>query len=341
MIEYLTFTAFLLQFLMNSKESLDNVPWWDCIHTYYVFPEAYTSIIDDILINSGYGVIGQKEILSNNAVIPSLGYHYFYGVNTSNITNLYFRITFEKISRILDNSEIRYYRAYVRPYCEYIIQKAIKCIFLTSSNLIRTISIDTSQHTPKHIYTTKKYNTPNNNQLIASNSIINHYINNDCNTKVFIYGSRGIGKTFTGRVTKKGLENKFPNMVVKLFDDFNPSSIGVNIKSMILNQAFTQTPVIVIIDEIDIIFNDVITEREMYGDSRLLHTQNKVTFNQMMDAIGDTKNVIAIFTSEKSPLELMKIHPDYKSFMRKGRIDYFINMTQKDAKIINHYDICE
>ena len=68
--------AFGTQLLQNSKDN-DNIPWWDYIREYYMFPSDYTHIIDDLL-SSPFGEMGQKEIVSKHQKKPAVGYHYFY-----------------------------------------------------------------------------------------------------------------------------------------------------------------------------------------------------------------------------------------------------------------------
>jgi hypothetical protein len=53
----------------------------------------------------------------------------------------------------------------------------------------------------------------------------------------------------------------------------------------------------------------------------------------MLDNIGDTRYCITIFTSETSVDELEKQHNDFKSFMRKGRMDFYIKMSKDGYKI--------
>lgn len=84
-------------------------------------------------------------------------------------------------------------------------------------------------------------------------------------------------------------------------------------------------------------YNDALTEKMSYGDSRTHHTKNKKTLLQMFDDISDTPNVIAIYTSEKSYSNLYSIKSSdktdykYRSFMRKGRINLVIHLEEKKA----------
>jgi hypothetical protein len=57
-------------------------------------------------------------------------------------------------------------------------------------------------------------------------------------------------------------------------------------------------PVILVIDEVDVAVDDTLRDKISY-DPRLLHTANKASFNLMLDTIGETRYVIALYTSEK------------------------------------------
>ena len=177
----------------------------------------------------------------------------------------------------------------------------------------------------------KKFNnTPKKNQINALNSIYNHY-NEYKNTKVIIYGERGTGKTYISKLVKNLIDTNL-HLDSLLYDDFDPSSIGVNIKKIALKNANENTPVIIVINEIDRIFYDIIYEKKQSYNSQGYHTKNKASFNNMMDSIADTNNVILICTTEKSRLSLEN-NSEYLSFFRKGRIDFFINMTFNESII--------
>ena len=55
-----------------------------------------------------------------------------------------------------------------------------------------------------------------------------------------------------------------------------------------------------------------------------------------MDAIGSTPYVITIFTTELSPRTLYQSE-QYRSFMRPGRVDFFLKMEEElTTKIENN-----
>lgn len=109
---------------------------------------------------------------------------------------------------------------------------------------------------------------------------------------------------------------------------------GYNIGTMALKHASASSPVIIIINEIDIFYDKVFDEQPTY-DPRTQYTKNKLTFNTMLDNLSDTKHVITIYTTEKSYEELQSIER-IKSFIRHGRVDFFINMTADKSTLIEN-----
>tara|TARA_A100001015_G_scaffold216777_1_gene243475 strand:+ start:2625 stop:3110 length:486 start_codon:yes stop_codon:yes gene_type:complete len=145
----------------------------------------------------------------------------------------------------------------------------------------------------------------------------------------------GVGKSYTGELLKKYLENKdintHLNTFVQLFIDFNPSTPGLDIDTVVLSKASRESPVIIIMNEIDQIYEQVFQTSSRY-ESRTSHTDSKVSFNNMLDTISRTPYIITVFTTEKSPEYLLKFNGsnstyDYRPFFRQGRVDFFIRMT--------------
>lgn len=337
--------GFGMSFMDKNKD--DNIPMWDWTRDYYLFPPEFTGLIDEILSSYERGVVTQKTLVGEGKNRPAIGYHYFYNENKANrgfIANNFQYITFEKKEKKVDNEIIYYYRCYVGGMTmgkqQEILKYVVAKLFTTSSNRIRTISIDTSGANAKTIYTTVKYSPAKDFQKNVVDWIINKYENDkNKNVKVIISATRGTGKSFLARALKREYEKKHTAHFVKLFGDFDPTNIGVNIKSLVLNEADVNCPVVILMDEIDVIYKDTLRTKNTF-DPRTLHTRNKMTFNAMMDAIGDTPNVIMIGTTELSPEELYK-EEKYHSYMRPGRIDHFIKLDRNIQKIkkLTHKDI--
>ena len=75
--------------------------------------------------------------------------------------------------------------------------------------------------------------------------------------------------------------------------------------------------------------NKVMNQHQNF-DPRTLHTRDKSSWNNMMDSIHNTKNVILIATTQKSPKELyQQIGVENHCMIREGRIDKFILMNHE------------
>jgi len=311
---------------------------YDIYNKYYLFPTEFTDIIDSILINDPRGLVGKEIILSNNNNIPGSGKHYFYWRNNS----WFHYINFEK--KIYENS-LPEYICYISPFQTQTFENFLQQLFISMDGSIRVISIDTSLPNPIPMYLTKNCENPRAHQEIILNQIIKHYnceTNTKKNTKFIISGERGCGKTYIARLLKKKMAIEH-NTFFHLYDDFNPSSVGCNVSRLVLRNATIKTNVIIIINEIDVIYEKVISNNDVNRhDTRLLHTQDKSTFNNMLDVISDTKHVITIYTTEKTPYQLYE-KEEWRSFMREGRVDKFINITNNkdnfECENIKHKDL--
>lgn len=298
----------------------------DFYNKYYAFPEEYTDAIDNILVNSEHGVVKYKMITGEKSFLPYHGKHYFYqNIKKKSLFARMF-ITLEKKEKDLGDRKIDVYHCYVRPYRKKVFVLFLKKLFESKQDEIQVISIDTSAYEPKMLYMKKIYHEPRSHQISVISKIVDHYQNSKFkNTKAVISGERGAGKTSIGVMVAKEIIDKF-NVRPRIYDDFDPSAIGVNVKSFILKYASDLVPVIIVINEIDVIYDDAISENTEH-DPRLKHSKNKNTLNEMFDSIANTKNVIAIYTTEKSQEDLNC--DAYKSFIREGRVDLFVKLEKK------------
>jgi hypothetical protein len=266
-------------FIKKSKD--DDVPFWDT-RDYYLFPADYTYLIDEILA-SPYGLMTQQIIMSDTRRLPGEGYHYYYNKKTgerSFIDRNFRYITFQKKKKNVNNEEVTYYRCYVGGLLmsqqDILLSSIVTKIFRTNELTIRIISIDTSGQFAKPIYMTEKYHEPQPFQEKAVCDILDLYeTNKHHNIKVIMSAKRGTGKTFGTRITKKKYEKRHPSHIVKLYSDFDPTVVGVNVNNLILKEASDISPIIIVIDEIDEVFKDVYREKQNF-DPRTLHTKNKM-----------------------------------------------------------------
>lgn len=302
--------------------------WYElrCLYNIFQFPDEYTDLIDMMLARDPKAIVHDWIMKSSNLRVPGLGAHLYYWSGCGN--HLYWHyVTFEK--KLTQNTQTYYYVCHASIGQTITFGEAIQKIFRTETGKVRTISIDTSRQAgPFPLFVDKICSgTAAPHQQVAIDHILQSWstdvVNRNC--KVFLSGERGSGKSYIARIIKQQIEAhpQFRECLVRLYDDFNPSAPGCSIKLLILQNARPYTPVILVIDEGDICFALAQEGNRADKHAVMVHTKDKKTFNDMMDAIGDTQNIIAIFTTEKTP-EALYANPAWHSFMRKGRIDYFL-----------------
>lgn len=344
---------------------------YDPVYNYYKFPSDYTPVIDTLLANPKYGEMGNKVVVGINKYIPDVGYHILYTNGISGFFSEPFtfsKITFKKVKTNNKTPEYVYY-CKVNPsgWGDEAMKFVEKHVFYEDEKIIRCVSIDTSDTQPKLFESKQMYVPPAKNQNYLDalrigqqkiikyifrhfmelpknipNNIINPIdypdikeIKERTNIKLLISGKRGIGKTYIGYAIKKILDNYF-DCHSKLYDDFNPKSIGVNIETMALRYASRQSPVIIIINEFDIIMDYALDINKQMFDPRLCHARDKSELNNMLDKISKTPYVILVCTTEKS-IDSLTVG-DKRSFLRYGRFDFYSFIDTKGAIIMTALD---
>ncbi len=349
-----------ISILLSSGERDDY--WYDFYYKYYNYPKELTDSIDRALIRNYPQAtrIGKIRIITPAYFIPDQGYHYMYfslsdkcqNQETGKIqdqsqdlgkckdadpspgptsiqSNSYFHpypyIGLYKKREIIGSSETYTYIAWVSPYNHNLINCFNNLIIDNSEKIINVFQIDTSTVEPQAIYVQKIYKEPTILQKLVINEIMDHWKDprSHNNTKVFLHGRSGIGKSFTSYGLKKEIETTYKTNVM-LYDDFNPSIIGVSIQKILAN-ARKDMPVLIVMNEIDIAYHKVFSKEQSF-DPRGFYTKDKTSFNNLLDYISTIRYVIIIFTSEKSPEQLLNENPNYGPFIRQGRIDMFIEM---------------
>jgi energy-coupling factor transporter ATP-binding protein EcfA2 len=316
---------------LNTLEPSNNDYWYDTNNHYNEYTSSHTDNIDRYIM--AHCTVRKKITLEHGRQVP--GYD-TYTINYNNIADgsHYGSVGIIKISKKINNQEITNYRTFSSD--KLLLKKFNDDIakFQTSQGEVNVMSIDTSGDSPSIVIIPKLCGTPKPNQEQAIDKILEHWTEeNHFNTKVVLFGQRGVGKTYIPKLLKKLIQEKDQSINPLLFDDFNPSSIAVNINTMALQKADKTTPVIIVIDEIDTVFDKVISGQETH-DHRLQHSRNKQDFHQMLDGIGNKKNVIAIYTMERNPVELYKDN-NYASFLRKGRVDFFVEVQQNESIVFH------
>lgn len=314
-----------------SAESEENKRWWDFYHKYYEFGVEYTDQIDRVLMMEGRGVIGPKRLIAPGRYKPGIGQHIFKAVDDSDSFGVSVVNLEKKINR---QTREEFYIGWISPF-EWgatSITQFERMILQSNPNSVQVYSIDISGTEPRLLMMNKICQAPRDHQTTILNKIKLDYISGDrFNVKTIISGPRGSGKTYIGKLLKKKLEQEIPGTSVRLYDDFDPTAVGVNINRLALSYASEFTPVIIVINEIDQIYSQVLMEDQDF-DPRLKHSRNKGTFNNMLDSIADTSHVIVIFTMESSFDDIIK-NEEYRSFVRPGRIDLRATMTDSTSSI--------
>lgn len=156
----------------------------------------------------------------------------------------------------------------------------------------------------------------NETQKNLYENIMNFYNENNY-VKVFISGNIGEGKTYFSYLLAKYL-NCF---LCDSFDPTEPSSTLDNVYSSVDHKY--NKPLIILIDEVDIIFSKITDSEPLYHKKYPIMIKNKIDWNSFLDKIeyGLYKNIILILCSNNTKQEMDNKYD--KSFLRTGRINIF------------------
>jgi len=316
----------------NSQESGSNDYWYDFWNDYLEYTEAHNDELDNYIMCKCD--VSNKLIQDHKKAVPNTGKYKIEFYNDKK-NYLGFVGIIKSVKKFNDRQTFKYLIYSRKKELLTRFQNEFSKFQMVEDE-VEIMSIDTSTDKPTIIKSKKICKTIYPRQLDIIKYITSHFSKkNDFNTKVIIYGTRGLGKTYVAKLLKKYIEETTQGQKIPLlFDDFNPSTIAANINTLILQKAEETTPVILVINEIDTAYDKVNKGVEIF-DHRLQHTRNKQCFHDMLDIIGNKKHVITIYTSERDPVEMYKSN-DYASFMRKGRVDFFVKMTENQSIAFNH-----
>ena len=320
---------FQMYFTHQSNDDKYNDDWW------YKWQYDKKIILDDTYINKfdefviKYCEVKAFQYAYNNKKIPDVGFYKYYTNKKK------YSILIRKIKFTVNQKEIIKYILYFKyeqdfeDFCNTFSE------FVRKDNKLFAIYIDSSKDPPELKQREISCETVKNNQINVIDTSTTEWINSkNRNRKIILFGKPGVGKTYVGRLIANRL-NKNYNIDTTLFESVDPSIIGFNIPERVLSLAVDTKPVIMIINEMDKIYDKVYDDKEPY-DHRLQHSRNPVDFHNLLDAIGDKDNVLAIYTMESNPRDLIKKDRRYYSFMRPGRVDLFIELTDNDSTVYTH-----
>lgn len=137
---------------------------------------------------------------------------------------------------------------------------------------------------------------------------------------VLLYGPPGSGKSMIAVLLAKELHGGVCTM-------FNPTMPGVEL-SYLYNRATPSAaePLIVVIDEVDVLFEQIHTARVRENPTTPTAVRNKSDWNRLLDdiSIGLYPNIVLILTSNMTPAAIKsKYDPAY---IRAGRVDETIEI---------------
>lgn len=160
----------------------------------------------------------------------------------------------------------------------------------------------------------------NTQQNMIYQNIMRIY-NKKNNVKCFIYGKISSGKTIISYL----IARKINGIICDTFNPTEPSDNFANLYYTI--NPTPQKPLIVLIDEIDIILNNIHYEKIPLHKKNTIQIYNKPTWNNFLDKInyGLFPNVILIFCSNKSWEDINEMDDSY---LREGRIDLIQNLIK-------------
>jgi hypothetical protein len=317
-----------------------NKPVYDFWNSYCDISAEFVTKIDNMLVVNiknhvrNGARIEHRLLLPGNMEVPNVGIHRWFDKEHNKTISL------AKQNNAKEGDYPKYY--YTLFYTDMWIRSKkasannfINILFTAETNTVNVIRFENTEQIYKPQTVQAICNEAKPFQQKAINIILKKYNEqNNKNVKTIISGDSGVGKSYTAMLLKKALEESNTNTNVLLFENFDPSAPGLEINKMVLRYASEHTPIILIINEIDTMYDEVWRAKDTY-DPQVAHTKNKISFNNMLDNIASTKYVIALYTSEKSPKTIQDNRENYP-FYRPGRVDFFIKMTETNSVLVNH-----
>lgn len=295
-----------------------------------------TETIDNIVSDNSDGRMESLVSQVGGMVYGDYRYYHHDDNGSSRSWYKYVRLT-KKQGQYDTNGHTQLY--YVLIYTRFTIDTALRflyILFAVNTPEMRITRIKQSFSTCISKWDTIRCGIPINSQPYVCERIMGEWMSTQhFNTKVIISGPSQIGKLSLGCLLKRILEFEHPDFkhktFVELFEDVDLSSPGLDVYSHILEKSSKSSPVIITVRNVEKYYKKVFQDnKDLYLTS---HTDNKSSFNNMLDAIVNREYVITIFTTKLTEEDLISLHTESQSFFRDGRADLFINMTRENAQV--------
>lgn len=141
-----------------------------------------------------------------------------------------------------------------------------------------------------------------------------------------LIGKQGTGKTNTALYLTERLNRRGINPLIIYGFDMTHSDIDLG--ALWVYDYKKETPLILVLDEIDIAFKYALTDKTYDSKSP---ARNKTTLNNLLDHFDRLPYMIVIGTTN---LEINELNEKYGAFIRSGRFDYKIHMTKNNINLL-------
>ena len=317
--------------------------------SYIKLSPGATEQVDKMIMDPRFGSceIGGFDIDAAGNRIPTLGNHRYYVKEAEEQNNWWFNksVGLIKVRESDGQNNNTFYVVYfwakynyesltvfLRRLFEERIQETRQGDHISYRMKVMDINAQSYDKHTRILYT--NFNGPPTirQQNVTNNIIQRFHDDPNRNMKAFLHGPPGTGKTTVASFIKKIIvemmnQNNQPRYrLVHMFHNFDPSLRGVEIYEHVLCYATQETPVIIVMNEIESSYEKAIANNTVH-DGQIAYSDSKTRLNGMLDLISNTKHVITIFTSNTSEDELRAVD-EYSSFLRFGRVDEFYEMNE-------------
>lgn len=259
--------------------------------------EFIMSMITDTTVERNQRIVNKIDYFLAN--YGSCSSHTFDLKRPADGRHLYNGILFCRDTVLLGNISIVTYTIHTlsKSVTSELYKKIMQIEQTNNSIIVNSISSksawDHSVDESTKIIPTKMY--PRQCDIITQ--MIERYRTNN-NVSVLLSGKTGSGKTITGRFLCKILEQY--NVAPILIEGYSPLKKGLPIDPF-LTQATKLTPVILVIDEIDVAIASVMSER-VNSSEWCSHADNKCELVKFLDKLRDTPYLYVIYSCN-TPLD--------------------------------------